>query len=153
MATPPDPKSPSLADAIMGLKLGRAFRDLGARTGREAIRALPMAVADLVQEVFTSEAVRGPLATRGVLYTAMGAWATGTAAVFLNDSAGTDGGAAGTAVFADGGTGALADALAQAADARSASRCEPAPRWRRSGTAARARSASRSPTAASSTRR
>ena len=58
-----------------------------------------MAVADLVQEVFDVEAVRGPLATRGVLYTAMGAWATGTAAVFLSDSAGTDGGAAGTAVF------------------------------------------------------
>jgi phytoene dehydrogenase-like protein len=115
VATPPDPKSPSLADAIMGLKLGKAFRDLGGKTGREAIRALPMAVADLVQEVFESEAVRGPLATRGVLYTAMGAWATGTAAVFMSDSAGTDGGAAGSAVFPVGGTGALADALAQAA--------------------------------------
>ena len=115
VATPPDPKSPSLADAIMGLKLGKAFRDLGGKTGREAIRALPMAVADLVQEVFESEAVRGPLATRGVLYTAMGAWATGTAAVFMSDSAGTDGGAAGSAVFPMGGTGALADALAQAA--------------------------------------
>src|SRR6185436_15647283 len=79
VATPPDPKSPSLADAIMGLKLGKAFRDLGGKTGREAIRSLPMAVADLVQEVFASEAIRGPLATRGVLYTAMGAWATGTA--------------------------------------------------------------------------
>jgi len=118
VATPPDAKSPSLADAIMGLKLGRAFRDLGARTGREAIRALPMAVADLVQEVFDDEAVRGPLATRGVLFTSMGAWATGTAAVFLNDSAGTDGGAAGTAVFARGGTGALASALESAAKAR-----------------------------------
>ena len=41
-----------------------------------------------------------------------------TAQVFLNDSAGTDGGAAGTAVFARGGTGALADALAAAAAAR-----------------------------------
>jgi phytoene dehydrogenase-like protein len=110
-ATPPDPKSPSLADAIMGLRLGRAFRELGAKTGREAIRALPMAVADLVQEVFQDEAVRGPLATRGVLYTAMGAWATGTAQVLLNDSAGSDGGAAGSAVFARGGTDGLADAL------------------------------------------
>jgi phytoene dehydrogenase-like protein len=114
-AQPPDPRSPSLADAIMGLRVGKAFRDLGAKTGREAIRALPMAVADLVQEVFEEEAVRGPLATRGVLYTAMGAWATGTAQVFLNDSAGTDGGAAGTAVFARGGTGALASALEAAA--------------------------------------
>ena len=79
----------------MGLKLGKAFKDLGAKTGRETIRALPMAVADLVQETFEDEAVRGPLATRGVLYTSMGAWATGTAAVFINDSAGNDGGAAG----------------------------------------------------------
>ena len=77
-----------------------------------------MAVADLVQEVFEEEAVRGPLATRGVLYTAMGAWATGTAQVFLHDSAGSDGGAAGSAVFARGGTDALADALAAAAAAR-----------------------------------
>jgi phytoene dehydrogenase-like protein len=67
--------------------------------------------------VFDDEAVRGPLATRGVLFTAMGPWATGTAAVFLNDSAGTDGGAAGTAVFARGGTGALAGALESAAKA------------------------------------
>ncbi|MGZ8632063.1 MAG: phytoene desaturase family protein [Actinomycetota bacterium] len=118
VATPPDAKSPSIADAMMGLKLGKAFHDLGAKTGREAIRALPMAVADLVQEVFDDEAVRGPLTTRGVLYTSMGPWATGTAAVFLNDSAGTDGGAAGTAVFARGGTGALATALESAAKAR-----------------------------------
>jgi phytoene dehydrogenase-like protein len=117
VAIPPDPKSPSLADAIMGLRVGKAFRELGARTGREAIRALPMAVADLVQEVFEDEAVRGPLATRGVLYTAMGAWATGTAQVLLNDSAGTDGGAAGSAVFAMGGTDAVADALESAARA------------------------------------
>ena len=118
VATPPDARSPSIADAFMGLKLGKAFRDLGAKTGREAIRALPMAVADLVQEVFEEEAVRGPLTTRGTLFTSMGPWATGTAAVFLNDSAGTDGGAAGTAVFARGGTGALAETLASAVKAR-----------------------------------
>jgi phytoene dehydrogenase-like protein len=117
-ATPPDPKSPSFADGMMGLKLGKAFRKLGPKTGRETIRALPMAVADLVQEVFETEAVRGPLATRGVLFTAMGAWATGTAQVLLNDSAGTDGGAPGTAVFARGGTDALADALLAAATSR-----------------------------------
>ena len=113
--TPPDPKAPSLADAVMSLKLGKAFRGLGAKTGRETIRALPMAVADLVQETFEDEAIRGPLATRGVLFTSMGAWATGTAAVLINDSAGTDGGAPGTAVFAKGGTGALAKALESAA--------------------------------------
>ena len=115
--TPPDARSPSIADAIAGLKLGKAFRDLGAKTGREAIRALPMAVADLVAEVFDDEAVRGPLATRGVLYTATGPWAAGSAAVFLNDSAGNDGGAAGQSTIAHGGSGALASALEASARA------------------------------------
>jgi phytoene dehydrogenase-like protein len=120
VATPPDISAPTLADAISGLKVGWAFRGLGARNGREAIRAMPMAVADLVQEVFEDEAVRGPLATRGVLFTACGPWSAGTAAVFLTDSAGNDGGAAGTAVFARGGTQALAAALASAASAAGA---------------------------------
>jgi phytoene dehydrogenase-like protein len=115
VATPPDISTPTLTDAISGLRVGWAFRGLGARLGREAIRAMPMAVADLVQEVFEEEAVRGPLSTRGVLFTACGPWSAGTAALFLNDSAGNDGGAAGTAVFARGGTQALAAALASAA--------------------------------------
>ena len=115
--TPPDAKSPSISDAVAGLKLGKVFRDLGAKTGREATRALPMAVADLVSEVFEDEAVRGPLATRGVLYTATGPWAAGSAAVFLNDSSGNDGGAAGQSTIARGGSGALADALAASAKA------------------------------------
>jgi phytoene dehydrogenase-like protein len=113
--TPPDVKSPSIADAIAGLRLGKAFRDLGVKAGREAIRALPMAVADLVGEVFDDEAVRGPLATRGVLYTATGPWAAGSASVFLTDSAGNDGGAPGQATLARGGSGAVGTALAAAA--------------------------------------
>ena len=115
--TPPDAKSPSISDAIAGLKLGKAFRDLGAKAGREAIRALPMAVADLVAEVFEDEAIRGPLSTRGVLYTATGPWAAGSGAVFLMDSAGNDGGAAGQSTVARGGSGALASALEASAKA------------------------------------
>ncbi|MGZ5318651.1 MAG: phytoene desaturase family protein [Actinomycetota bacterium] len=116
VATPPDAKSPSLSDAIMGLKLGKVFKDIGAVAGRETIRSLPMAVADLVQETFEDEALRGPLSTRGIKFTATGPWAAGTASVFLNDSAGNDGGAPGEATFAKGGTGALATALAKAAE-------------------------------------
>ena len=117
---PPDLRGPTPGDVITGARLGLAFRRLGTAIGREAIRWMPMAVADLVQEVFEDEAVRGPLTTRGVLFTAMGPWAAGTAAVFLNDSAGNDGGAAGTAVFPRGGTDALASALAASARAAGA---------------------------------
>jgi phytoene dehydrogenase-like protein len=118
--TPPELSGPTLADVLAGARLGLAFRRLGTQLGREAIRWMPMAVADLLQETFEDEGVRGPLATRGVLFTAMGPWSAGTAAVFLNDSAGNDGGAAGTAVFAGGGTEMLAAALASAAGAAGA---------------------------------
>jgi phytoene dehydrogenase-like protein len=115
--TPPDVGSPSIADAFAGLRLGKAFRELGAKPGREAIRALPMAIADFVAEALEDEALRGPLASRGVLYTATGPWAAGSAAVFLNDSSGNDGGVPGQATFARGGTGALARALEASARA------------------------------------
>jgi phytoene dehydrogenase-like protein len=112
---PPAIHSPSLSDALAGLRLGRAFRRLGPRAGRETLRVLPMAVADLVGDEFDRDEVRGALASRGVQFTAMGPWTAGTAAVLLMDSAGNDGGAPGQTVFARGGPGALASALASAA--------------------------------------
>ncbi len=115
--TPPNIKSPSLADAMSGLRLGLAFRRLGRKAAREVTRALPMAIADYVAESFETDAVRGALASRAVQYTAMGPWSAGTTAVLLNDSAGNDGGAAGQATIARGGPGALAGALAEAAKA------------------------------------
>jgi phytoene dehydrogenase-like protein len=114
VSTPPDIRSPSVQDAIMGLKLARAFQGLGPRARREALRALPMAVADLVGEAFETDALRGALAARGVQYAAMGPWSAGSASVLLFDSAGNDGGAVGQTVFARGGPGALTEALASA---------------------------------------
>ncbi|HXX61352.1 MAG TPA: NAD(P)/FAD-dependent oxidoreductase [Candidatus Sulfotelmatobacter sp.] len=119
-ATPPDMSAPSAGDALAGLRLGVGYRGLGRRDGRDLLRTLPMAVADLVGESFGDDAVRATLATRGVLFTAMGPWSAGTAAVLLADSAGHDAGAAGQAVMAQGGPGAVADALAAAARAAGA---------------------------------
>ena len=90
--TPPDVKDPSIADALNGLKLGNAFRRMGKKPGREATRALSMAIADYVAETFETDAVRGAIASRAVIYTAMGPWSAGTTAVLLADSAGNDGG-------------------------------------------------------------
>src|SRR6185437_14213800 len=55
------------------------------------------------------------IAWRGVRFGAVGPWSAGTAAMLLMDGAGNDGGAAGETVFARGGPGALANALAAAA--------------------------------------
>jgi phytoene dehydrogenase-like protein len=119
-ATPPDIRSPRLGDALAGLRLGRSFRGLGRTGSRTLLRVLPMAVADLVGEVFETDALRAAIAWRGVRYGAVGPWSAGTAAVLLADGAGNDGGAAGETVFARGGPGAMAEALAAAARAAGA---------------------------------
>ena len=113
--TPPDIKSPGLGDAISGLRMGKSFKGLGRDGSRTVLRVLPMAVADLVAESFETDAVRAALAWRGVRYGAVGPWSAGTAAMLFGDAAGNDGGAAGETVFAKGGPGGLADALAAAA--------------------------------------
>jgi phytoene dehydrogenase-like protein len=118
--TPPDIESPGLGDALLGLSLGRRFRGLGRHDGHTVLRVLPMAVADFVAEAFETDALQAALAWRGVQYTAMGPWSASTAAVLLGDSAGNDGGAAGSTVYAEGGPGALSHALESAARAAGA---------------------------------
>lgn len=114
-STPPRLDRPVLTDAAAGLRLARAYRRLGARAARELTRVLPMPAADLVSEWFSDDGVRGALAARGTLFTAMGPWSAGTALVLLADSAGNDGGAAGQTAFVRGGPAALAGALHGAA--------------------------------------
>src|SRR5450759_5014947 len=95
-ATPPATSGDSVGDAITGLLLGRAFKKLSKDDARQLLRILPMAIADFVAESFESDPGRAAMA-------------------LLADSAGNDGGAAGQTVYARGGPGALADALAAAA--------------------------------------
>ena len=114
-ATPPATSGGGFGDAITGLLIGRAFKKLSRDDARQLLRVLPMAIADFVAESFESEPVRATIAMRAFTFTALGAWSMGTTAALLADSAGNDGGAAGQTVFAKGGPGALADALAAAA--------------------------------------
>ena len=117
---PPDVGAPGIGDALTGLRLGRAYRGLGRDDGREVLRVVAMAIADFVAESFESDALRAVLAWRGVRHTAMGPWSGGTTKVLLDDAAGSDGGASGETVYARGGPGALANAVASAARAAGA---------------------------------
>jgi phytoene dehydrogenase-like protein len=118
--TPPDIKAPGIGDALMGLKLGRTFRGLGKHDSHTILRVLPMAVADFVAEAFETDALQAAIAWRGVRHSFLGPWSAGSTAILLADGAGNDGGAAGQTVFAIGGPGALAEALASAVRAAGA---------------------------------
>lgn len=113
--TPPDLATPSVRDAMAGLRMGRWVRRLGgAANTRETLRVLPMAVADFAADHLETDLLRAAVAARGVHLTAMGPWSAGTAMVLLGDASARGSGAAGQATAAVGGPGALSEALADA---------------------------------------
>lgn len=111
---PPDLALPS-GDAFAGIRTALAARARARSESGGLMRVMPMAVRDLVDEWFESDALRAAVAARGMLLTSFGPRMPGTAGVLLTDAAGNDGGLAGQTVLARGGPGALSAALASAA--------------------------------------
>ncbi|HVI07136.1 MAG TPA: NAD(P)/FAD-dependent oxidoreductase, partial [Candidatus Binatia bacterium] len=117
--TPPDIDHPSRGDLWGMLQTGRALRNLGKRDMYRVLRWGPMAVADLVAEYFETELLRAVIAARGIFGTFLGPWSAGSSLQLLIRAAG-DPHPAGSAVFVAGGTGALTQAMASAAQAAGA---------------------------------
>src|ERR1700687_2292863 len=111
---PPNIDNPSSGDLWGMLNTGRAVRKLGRRDMYRLLRWGPMAVADLVAEYFETELLRATIAARGIFGTFLGPWPAGTSLVLLIRGAG-DPHPAGSAYFAQGGMGAIAEAMASAA--------------------------------------
>jgi phytoene dehydrogenase-like protein len=111
---PPSLDDPTAADVFELLKAGRKFRALGKTDAYRLLRWLPMAVADLASEWFESEPLRAVVAAGGILGSFLGPWSAGSAALLLLLAAG-EGHPVARGWFAKGGSGAIADALAQSA--------------------------------------
>jgi phytoene dehydrogenase-like protein len=111
---PPNIDNPSKGDLWGMLQTGRAMRKLGKKDMYRLLRWGPMAVADLVAEYFDTELLRATIAARGIFGTFLGPWSAGSSLVLLIRAA-ADGHAAGSAWFAEGGMGALTQAMAAAA--------------------------------------
>jgi phytoene dehydrogenase-like protein len=113
-STPPSLDAPAAGELWDLLKIGRRFRGLGKADGFRLLRWMPMAVADLVQEYFVTDALQASIAARGVFGTAQGPWSAGTGAVLLMNAA-VDPIPGGSSVMIKGGPGALSTAMAEAA--------------------------------------
>jgi phytoene dehydrogenase-like protein len=111
---PPSIDDPSAGDLLGALKAGRAFRSLGRADAYRVLRWLPMAAGDFAGEWFESEPLRATVAAGGILGAFLGPWSAGSTAQLLLLAA-RDGHPIGSGWFARGGTGAVADALAGAA--------------------------------------
>ena len=112
--TPPNLDDPSRSDLWSMLKTGRAIRKLGRNDMFRLLRWGPMAVADLAGEYFETELLRAVIGARGIFGTFLGPWSAGSSLVLLIRAAG-DPYAAGSASFSAGGTGAISEAMAAAA--------------------------------------
>jgi phytoene dehydrogenase-like protein len=111
---PPNIDHPNRADLWGLLQTGRSIRNLGKKDMYRLLRWGPMAVADLVAEYFETELLRATVAARGIFGTFLGPWSAGTSLVLLIRAAG-DAHPAGSAYFAQGGMGSIAEAMASAA--------------------------------------
>ena len=112
--TPPSLKAPGTAEVWELLKTGRRFRALERDDAFRLLRWMPMAVADLVAEWFSTDLLMAPVAARGIFGTAQGPWSAGSGAVLLFNAA-VDPAPGGSSVMVKGGAGALTAAMADAA--------------------------------------
>jgi phytoene dehydrogenase-like protein len=111
---PPNIDKPNRGDLWGMLQTGRAVRNLGKKDMYRLLRWGPMAVADLVAEYFDTELLRATIAARGIFGTFLGPWSAGSGLVLLIRGSG-DSHPAGSACFAQGGMGSVAEAMASAA--------------------------------------
>src|SRR5260221_3877470 len=110
---PPNIDDPSRADLWAMLQTGRSLRKLGKKDMYRLLRWGPMALADLVAEVFETGPVRANVAARGIFGTAMGPWSAGSSLVLLIRAA-SDPHPDVASFFAIGGAGAATAAPATA---------------------------------------
>jgi phytoene dehydrogenase-like protein len=116
---PPDIDRPSPSDLWSLAQSGRSFRALGRRDGFRLLRWMPMAAADFVAEWFETDLLQAAIAARGIHGANLGPWSAGSAAILLVAAA-LDPLPGGGAMTARGGPGALAAALAKAAESAGA---------------------------------
>jgi phytoene dehydrogenase-like protein len=112
--TPPDLLRPRLGDLGKLVRLGRAFRRLGARAG-EATEILTGAARTILDRWFESEQLKATLATDAVIGAMASPSMPGTAYVLLHHVMGETEGKRGVWGYVRGGMGGLTQALATAA--------------------------------------
>jgi phytoene dehydrogenase-like protein len=117
-AVPPRLGSKHPRDLVDQMKLAWKVRGLDQRGVSDVTRLFTMSIADLLEEWFESDVMRGVLAVSGVIGTWAGPRSAGTAFVMAHHQIGDlgDGQITGAWGFPEGGMGAVSDALRDAAE-------------------------------------
>jgi phytoene dehydrogenase-like protein len=105
----------SFTDLLSLATLGTRLRVLGKTEMVELLRTVPMSVGELLDDWFTTDALKGVVGARGVTAILQGPRSGGTAFVLLHHQVGLPAGAFRAPMAVRGGVGNLARALAAAA--------------------------------------
>ncbi len=91
-APPPDPMGRTLGDFARLARLGLRARRLGRRGIEDLLRLAPMSAADLLDDWFEGDALKGALGAAGIMHLSQGPRSGGTAFVMLHHHAGSPAG-------------------------------------------------------------
>jgi phytoene dehydrogenase-like protein len=91
-APPPDPLATEPGDLLHAARAALRFRKLGREGMEDLLRLMPMSIADLLDDWFESDVLKGALATTGVANLCQGPRSGGTAFNFLHHHVGSPSG-------------------------------------------------------------
>src|SRR3982750_2633730 len=113
--TPPDPTKLSPKEIGKLLFLGKRFQALGYEDKYNQVQLMTMSAVDYLDQWFETDVLKATMSASGIIGTFLGVRSPGTAYVLLHHYRGEIDGAFRSWGFARGGTGAISNAIADAA--------------------------------------
>src|SRR5690242_17508054 len=113
--TPPNPTSPGIRGLQDLLFLGKRFQKLPYNDQYNQVQLMTMSAVDFLDQWFETDVLKATMSASGIIGTFLGVRSPGTAYVLLHHYMGEIDGAFRSWGFARGGTGAISNAIANAA--------------------------------------
>lgn len=112
---PPDPMTRDPRELMKFVRIASRFRALSDERRQQVIQLMTMSAADLLDRWFETDILKATLAASGIIGTSLGVRSPGTAYVLLHHYMGEIDGVFRSWGVARGGTGAVSNAIAEAA--------------------------------------
>jgi phytoene dehydrogenase-like protein len=112
---PPDPSTLNPRELMKLLFLGRRFQGLAPEDKYNQVQLMTMSAIDFLDQWFETDVLKATMSASGIIGTFLGVRSPGTAYVLLHHYMGEIDGAFRSWGFARGGTGAISNAIADAA--------------------------------------
>jgi phytoene dehydrogenase-like protein len=112
---PPDPATLNPKDLMKMLFLGRRFQGLTSEDKYNQVQLMTMSAIDFLDQWFETDVLKATMSASGIIGTFLGVRSPGTAYVLLHHYMGEIDGAFRSWGFARGGTGAISNAIGDAA--------------------------------------